>query len=67
MENKKNLEQQVQEAYLNGLEERFVDLAKQRFAEGKSIEEVYREISLLRHPKRANTLAEKSLCCLDER
>ena len=62
MEQRKNLEQQVQEAYLNGLEEegRFVDLAKQRFAEGKSIEEVYREISLLRHPKRAKKKKNRS-------
>lgn len=42
----------LKEAYINGLEPRFKSLAYQMFNDGKSIEEIYRYISSMRHKNR---------------
>lgn len=42
----------LKEAYINGLEPQFKNIAYKMFDEGKSIEEIYRYISKLRHPER---------------
>lgn len=42
----------LKEAYINGLEPKFKNIAYQMFEENKSIEEIYRYISSLRHPAR---------------
>lgn len=42
----------LKEAYINGLEPQFKNIAYQMFNEGKPFEEIYRHISKLRHPDR---------------
>ncbi len=58
---KENLDELVRSLYLEGLEPKFKSLAYSRFREGKSIEDVYREISALRHRDRGTIVAARKL------
>ncbi len=51
----------LKEAYINGLEPQFKNVAYQMFNEGKTFEEIYRHISKLRHPDRGTIEVTRSL------
>lgn len=51
----------LKEAYINGLEPKFKDVAMKMFDEGKSIEEIYRHISKLRHQNRGSIKITRAL------
>lgn len=55
------MEDIVKEAYMAGLEPKFKGIAIQMFDEGKTIEEIYRHISDLRHLKRGTITVTRSL------
>lgn len=57
----------LKEAYINGLEPQFKNVAYQMFNEGKPFEEIYRHISKLRHPDRGTIKSTRRLTAQESR
>lgn len=61
------MENILKEAYLNGLEPQFKNIAYQMFEDGKSIEDIYRHISKLRHRDRGTIEVTRMLTKVESR